>query len=211
MCWPSSRRRLLPLLTLGMVCLACGERGSARRSDVPRTLPPDRDALFLASARVALPPEGVRREDLPDPVSEGARLVDRYCSECHGLPTPQTHSAADWPPVVRRMWLRIEGVDASYAVSAPASAERAALLRYLMEHALSARRTALPDGPGRDQFVAICGRCHELPATDSHSAEDWGAVVARMGTLMETMVGEALPPEEVSAITGYLQAAGQTR
>jgi len=40
---------------------------------------------------------------LPDPESEGARLLQRFCERCHVLPDPRQHSAAEWPGVVEKM------------------------------------------------------------------------------------------------------------
>lgn len=169
------------------------------------------DAVFLASAKVALPPGDVTAERLPDPGSAGAALVAQYCTACHALPTPQLHSASDWPPVARRMWLRIEGLDRSFGVPNPTSVERVVVLRYLMEHALKVHRTALPAGAGRDAFVAACGRCHELPAPDTHTPDEWREVVMRMGELTASMVGQPLGDEELSAIVGYLESATRER
>lgn len=41
--------------------------------------------------------------ELPDPHSPGAGLVTGYCTECHGVPDPASHPAAEWPAVVERM------------------------------------------------------------------------------------------------------------
>lgn len=48
-------------------------------------------------------PPGVRRADLPEPESRGADLLERYCTTCHGLPSPELHTADEWPGVVERM------------------------------------------------------------------------------------------------------------
>lgn len=37
------------------------------------------------------------------PLSDGGRLFERTCSQCHALPDPQLHSADQWPAVVARM------------------------------------------------------------------------------------------------------------
>src|SRR3972149_11050858 len=46
---------------------------------------------------------------LPQPRSKGARLVQRYCVQCHNLPNPAMHDAERWPSVVERMVLRMRG------------------------------------------------------------------------------------------------------
>src|SRR5882672_8575882 len=84
-----------------------------------------------------LPPTFEARE-LPQPRSEGARLVARYCIQCHNLPNPAMHSAARWPSVVERMVLRMQGrgnlgtlmADMMAGVQAPSDDEAGALLAY---------------------------------------------------------------------------------
>lgn len=41
--------------------------------------------------------------ELPDQNSPGAALVTGYCTECHGTPSPDAHTAREWPFVVERM------------------------------------------------------------------------------------------------------------
>ncbi|HEX7052250.1 MAG TPA: hypothetical protein VF188_18730, partial [Longimicrobiales bacterium] len=65
---------------------------------------PDRDMMRgMMDRMMANMPEGVPASTLPDPGSRGARLVARYCSQCHGIPSPARQSAEDWEPTVRRM------------------------------------------------------------------------------------------------------------
>lgn len=196
---------------LGLVLgLGCAERGEAPAAS---SAPPvgEADALFLAASRVALPPPVDPSVALPEPESESALLVARHCTACHAVPTPQIHSAADWPLVARRMWLRIDGLSEDYDIPRPTVAERTAILRYLSRHALQTSGAALPVGPGRNTYVGICGRCHELPDVHSHAAGDWGAVVARMQERMESMLGTTMDAEEQAAILGYLVGATQDR
>ena len=55
-----------------------------------------------------LPPAFEPRE-LPEPNSRGARLLVRYCVQCHNLPSPAMHHAAKWPGIVDRMVPRMQG------------------------------------------------------------------------------------------------------
>jgi hypothetical protein len=48
-------------------------------------------------------PKGINPKNLPDAVSDGAKLFVSYCTQCHALPNPIIHSSADWSPVVDRM------------------------------------------------------------------------------------------------------------
>lgn len=165
------------------------------------------DNLILASSMVALPPPGTAPEDLPDPESDGAALLRKYCTACHALPSPQTHSATDWPVVLRRMWLRAEGVSDQFDVPVPTSAERITLLNYLLDHALKVSNSGLPPGAGRELFSSTCDRCHELPDPSQHSSNDWAAVVIRMRQHMVQMLRESPPQSQIQEIILYLERA----
>ena len=194
------------LRALGFAAILACEGGS--RETVPPPGPVgDRDLLLLASAKVALPPPADPAIDLPDPTSEGARLVERYCTACHAVPTPSIHSATDWPRVARRMWLRIDGLPEGFHVPRPTGAERTVMLRYLIGNALRVSGAALPAGPGRAEFVTACSRCHELPDPRSHASEDWLAVVVRMGERMTSMLGTTLTATQQADVVRYLAAA----
>jgi cytochrome c5 len=86
-------------------------------------------------------PPGTRPEDLPSPESRGAALVNQYCTQCHNLPSPLLHSAAEWPQVVERMRQNITTLKRTPFTSA----EREAIVRYLQEHA----RNRSPEEPRR--------------------------------------------------------------
>jgi|GEM_PF-1705732 len=51
----------------------------------------------------AFVPGGTTPENLPEPESEGARLLVRHCGGCHNLPSPKLHTAEAWPLVLDRM------------------------------------------------------------------------------------------------------------
>ena len=164
------------------------------------------DELLLAAANVALPPPGVTAADLPDPNSTGAQLVAQYCGQCHNLPTPQMHSATDWPGIARRMWLRMELLPPLHQVRVPAAAERFAILDYLNTNALKVSGSSLPPGVGREAFSQVCSRCHALPDPRVHSREDWATVYARMERNMERMKVPPPTREQTTDIIMYLQA-----
>lgn len=179
-----------------------------------QTVPQDqsltmRDQLLLVSAKVALPPEGTMPADLPAAGSAGANLLQQYCVSCHALPHPGTHSATDWPAVVRRMWLRMGKLNEQFTVPEPTSGERVALLQYLIANAFTVNEASLPAGPNREFFTTTCSQCHALPDPRQHSPEDWIAVVRRMTDHMQEMLGESLAPADISRIASYLsQASG---
>lgn len=168
-----------------------------------------RDELLLAAANVALPPPGVRPADLPDPSSRGAQFVVIYCAQCHELPTPQMHSATDWPSIARRMWLRMELLPPALGVKVPAPAERFALLDYLTVNALRVSAANLPPGPGRETFELACSRCHALPDPRVHSPVDWPAVFSRMQQNMDRMKVAPLTRSQTSDILLYLESTGR--
>lgn len=166
------------------------------------------DRLLLAAATVGLPPEGVQPVDLPDPSNRGGHLTAQYCSQCHNLPAPGTHSATDWPSVARRMWLRMEWLPESLGVRVPTEAERYEILKYLTVNALKVSGSVLPAGKGRETFALICSRCHALPDPRIHSKADWPTVYARMERNMERMKVKRPTTQEAEEILMYLKAMG---
>jgi mono/diheme cytochrome c family protein len=123
------------------------------------------------------------------------------------LPTPQAHSATDWPGVVRRMWLRMERLSPSYQVPVPTAAERVVISQYLETYALKVSAANLPAGAGRDLFIATCSQCHELPDPHQHSPDDWVTVARRMMTHMQDMLGASLTQDQLGQIAAYLRLA----
>jgi len=167
---------------------------------------PPASELVAASAMVGLP-AGTTPAELPDPGSEGALSLEQYCSACHGIPSPSAHSATDWPVVLRRMWLRTEGLPATYAVPVPDARERVIILNYVLDHAMRVASAELPAGPGRELFSTTCNRCHELPDPRQHSAQDWAAVVIRMRQHMVQMLRQSPAQSQVQDIILYLERA----
>ena len=163
------------------------------------------DALLLAATRIALPPPGITPGDLAEPASPGAQLVARYCAQCHELPSSLMHSATDWPRVVRRMWLRMDRLPGEFGIRTANEGERGTVLTYLMANGLRVSGGDLPQGRGREDFAAVCSRCHALPDIKIHASGDWPAVFMRMERNMERM--RVAPPtrEQTDNILFYLQ------
>lgn len=82
-------------------------------------------------------PRGTDPAQLPNPQAPGARLLNQYCTQCHGLPTPALHSAAGWPPVVERMNARMQWMsrNSRMPIKAPNAAEFKSIVEYLQRHA----------------------------------------------------------------------------
>ncbi|MDH5315380.1 MAG: hypothetical protein OEW44_02765 [Gemmatimonadota bacterium] len=203
--------RRLSLLVMGVAVLfsaACSQPEAPLPADQAAAPAATRmDALLLASARIALPPAGFTAADLPEPDSQGARLLVENCTQCHELPTPGAHSATDWPRVLRRMWIRMDELPDSLGVKTLAEGERTRVSQYLMANALQVSDADLPPGPGKADFEAICSRCHALPDIKTHSSQDWPSVYMRMERNMERMNVRPATQEQTSRILLYLQEA----
>lgn len=70
-------------------------------------------------------------KDLPDPDSDGAKLLAQYCGQCHAPPSPTAHKAAEWPKVVERM----NGYMTSQNKHVPNNNTTQHILQYLQQHA----------------------------------------------------------------------------
>jgi len=68
---------------------------------------------------------------LAEPDSAAAGLFKQYCSQCHGLPALDTHTAEDWPRAVERMVTNM----ASSGKQMPDDNQRRAITMYLIKHA----------------------------------------------------------------------------
>jgi cytochrome c5/cytochrome c2 len=135
-------------------------------------------------------PPAIEPRELPEPRSEGARLTARYCVQCHYLPNPQMHTAAEWQPIVERMVWRMQGKgnlgalmkEMMVEIRAPSERDIAVLTRYLKKHGqkeIDPNHPALTSAAGQ-MFSIACSQCHALPDPRRHSAREWPAVVERM-------------------------------
>ncbi|MGE3677883.1 MAG: hypothetical protein AB7F95_08195 [Burkholderiales bacterium] len=144
-----------------------------------------------------LPPT-FRPAQLPESQSRGAQLVLRYCVQCHNLPNPAMHHRQKWPPIVKRMVVRMQGkgnmgrlmAEMMAGVRSPDAEETATLLAYLGRHAqqpLDPKRIPEAYTPAGEAFRLACKQCHVLPDPARYTAREWPAVVARMERNMEWM------------------------
>ena len=143
-------------------------------------------------------PPGFLPAMIPERDSAGARLLRRYCVQCHNLPNPAMHHAEKWPKVVARMAERMRGkgnmgqlmADMMAGVLAPSAEEEATLVAFLGRHAqapLDPGRTPEVSRPSGEAFRLACQQCHVLPDPRRHTATEWPAVVARMERNMRWM------------------------
>ena len=164
-------------------------------------------------------PPGLPPEDLPEPDSPGAKLLNRYCTQCHNLPSPLMHTAEEWPEVEGRMIGRMEMMSGMKGMmqgmmgrgmmdmQAPAAEEQKALLAYLQRNALrpaSLEALGPPDTPGLALFQKTCSQCHALPDPGLHTPDEWPGVVERMQKNMEIMGKPVITGAEGDEIAGYL-------
>ncbi|MGH8719445.1 MAG: hypothetical protein ACREV0_10975 [Burkholderiales bacterium] len=136
-------------------------------------------------------PPGPAPEQLPEAQSTGARLLERYCVQCHYLPDPRMHAPKHWPNVVERMVRRIRGEgnlgpqmkELMENVEAPDDNEVSELNSYLQRHGQQpievGQYADLNTQEGR-AFSQACSQCHTLPDPKSHTAQEWPEVVERM-------------------------------
>jgi mono/diheme cytochrome c family protein len=149
---------------------------------------------------------------LPEADSGAARLYVFYCSQCHVLPNPSMHTAAEWPQVADRMFYRMYGMYRRgmmmMGVALPSPEERMEIVGYLQAHAfkpLPPAKVPAPDTQGAKLFRDACSRCHGLPDPSSHTARQWPAIMKRMLAYMESS-GMKPPSEQQSKeILGYLE------
>ena len=187
-------------------------------------LPVERWRL-MGSLGVGLPPPDHSRERLPEPESRAAGLLVTYCTQCHGLPTPQMHSAAEWPTLMRRMEARsrtlrhriegpvlegalgqrlLQGITSEFV---PPPDDHETVLRYLQRHALPVADPAeIPDSETGRLYLRQCAICHEPPDPDAHTAAEWEEeVVPRMQANMGASGLPTLTEEEQRRIVAFLR------
>lgn len=179
---------------------------------------------MISSIGTGLPPQDFQIEELPQSETYGAAMLQVFCEQCHWLPSPQMHSAAEWPVLVRRMLLRgrmlqnrlggpatrslVGGwmVDIIKKVGDPTPEQVDSIVGYLQRNALPvAGPGEVGSGPGAALFTEKCSVCHQTPSPNAHTAAEWPEVVARMQSNMARMDITALTPDELDQITRFLQ------
>lgn len=187
------------------------------------TLSPVQRWKVVASIGRGLTPSGFTAADLPEPHSTGAGYVEVYCTQCHWLPTPQLHSAAEWPDLVRGMVLRMrlvqrrvrgpllervgrEGIQPTVRYVTVPDAEQVDSIRaYLVRNALPvARPGEIPAGRRGALFEARCSVCHQTPSPKAHTAAEWKNVVPRMQENMRLARADTLTTAQMRAIEALL-------
>jgi cytochrome c5 len=154
-----------------------------------------------------LVPAGVAPDSLPDPESRGAKLVVLYCRQCHNLPDPAMHSAAEWPAVAERMFHRTDRMSGTMGIESPSQKDRTAIVNYLKAHAVRAvpQASAPAEGSaGASLYKEFCTQCHAQPDPKSHTRSEWPAVVNKMQANMKAMNKKAMTADQEKEILDYL-------
>ena len=210
------------VFVLGVAVMACAGfvvssvfAASPTKSD-PTTMGTNATRDRMQSVMGGVLPPAIPPEQLPDPESEGARVLKRYCIQCHGLPSPGLHAPAEWPAIVNRMQDRILRLSdherATIKVVALNTEEITAVLRYLKRYGFQTIDiTRYPDidtDIGK-AFQQVCSQCHALPDPAIHPATQWKDIVLRMRRNME-LLGMADPGDDALAkAMSFLQTYGR--
>jgi cytochrome c5 len=155
-------------------------------------------------------PPGIKPEALPEPNSRGAKLLDRYCSQCHNLPSPAMRSSAEWPVITNRMFSRMSmmsGMMGMMNVENPSSEEQQTIVAYLQAHSMrtiSPGALPAPESRGAVLFRDACSQCHSLPDPQLHTASEWPKVLYRMRGNMESMKKKVISEQNRKTIEEYL-------
>ena len=166
--------------------------------------------LLAELMRAWVPP---RREPavLPNADSRGAKLMGRYCAQCHGLPDPGAYSADEWPRVMERMSLRIKTLGNRRChvlqLAVPTDQESGELLAYLRQSAfesLNAGPKVPLTGEGAMAYLNFCSQCHDPPHPRQHLPSEWPQVVNRMQDYAYFIGRRTITDKENAAIVEFL-------
>ena len=168
--------------------------------------------LLAELMRAWVPP---RREPavLPNADSRGAKLMGRYCAQCHGLPDPGAYSADEWPRVMERMSLRMQALGSRRChvlqLAVPTDQEKGELLGYLRQSAfesLNAGPQVPLTGEGAMAYLNFCSQCHDPPHPRQHLPSEWPKVVDRMQDYAYFIGRRTITDKENAAITDFLKS-----
>jgi len=146
--------------------------------------------------------------DLPQPDSEGAILLDRFCKQCHNLPGAGLHTAKEWGQTFWRMFWRMHLMASQYqGFDAPNYQQGTIIYTYLLQNSLQAvkQNDVSAKEVGARPYMRICYQCHQLPNPKMHKKAEWRHTVRRMNDHMRSM-GKLLPSrQEFNEVVQYLE------
>ena len=155
-------------------------------------------------------PSGINPVDLPDAKSRGATLLALYCVQCHELPPPAMHTAAEWQKVIDRMKTLLQSRRGGMLmrIITPPKKDWGVLKNYLGTHAqvpLDEKQISDLDTPAGKAFQTTCSQCHAAPSPATHTSNEWPRVVLRMKSHIIKM-GKSMPNQDsLMQIIKYLQ------
>lgn len=84
-------------------------------------------------------PPGLTAASLPEAHSPGAALLNQFCTQCHNLPGPDRHTAAEWRDLASNMFMLMEVASRFGGLMGKAETmqtqDQEILLAYLERHA----------------------------------------------------------------------------
>ena len=171
--------------------------------------------LLAELMRAWVPPRN-QTAALPNADGRGAKLLGKYCAQCHGLPDPKAYSADEWPRVMERMSLRMQALGSRRChllqLAIPTDQEKGEILGYLRQSAfesLNAGPKVPLTGEGAASYLNFCSQCHDPPHPRQHLASEWPKVVDRMQDYAYFIGRRTITDKENAAITEFLKS--QTR
>lgn len=198
------RRQTLNALVMAALSSMAFAGDDANRIEGDTLATPTKD--FTASVMGSVLPPPIDPSLLPEKDSEGAKYLQQYCTQCHGLPGPGLHTADEWPQVVGRMFKRIDRFSKSDTqalkdVRVPDGDELSTIIHYLARHGY--RPIDITNYPDIDTeigvaFRDVCSQCHALPDPSLHSSDEWRDVVLRMRENMR-LLGLSDPGDDAIA------------
>lgn len=167
------------------------------------------DLLHFGNMGGILP--SLEQGDLPQPNSLGAKLLSRYCSQCHNVPGPGMRTEDEWNHIYWKMVWRMHVTNSQFRdFLIPKYDESKILYQYLIDNALDPIKSGDvdTDDVGANEFIRTCMQCHELPDPKQHTKVEWRNVVGRMKRHIKSMGKRAPNDSETSAILEYLREHG---
>ena len=143
------------------------------------------DSPLVTAPRPGILPTGINPDALPDAQGHGATLLTIYCVQCHDLPTPTMHTAAEWHSVLDRMDKHIQQRRGGMLsrVAMPSKKDWNDLHEYLAQHGqkpLDISAYDDLDSAEGQAFQVSCSQCHAAPDPSMHTANEWPRIVLRM-------------------------------
>jgi cytochrome c5 len=159
---------------------------------------------------VTVIPSGMNPDQLPDADSHGATVLTLYCAQCHALPTPSMHTAAEWKVVLPRMLDYINSNQGQMMrhLIMPPEHDWETLTAYLIANAqvpLDKQHVTGLDTTAGKAFQTYCSQCHAAPDPGIHTPHAWPRVVLRMKSHILRTSKKMPTQDTLMQIIDYLQ------